>query len=212
MPRYLPNLSREFKVEIDKAVFFVRELETASVVLKVGGNVSARIEASSLELAYELAYLRIFVAWETFLEQVFLRLMCGYVRRGSVQEPLIAGTDYCRTILIAERRLLGSRQFVPWHNPNSVLRTVRQFFLNGGFELVISSAQSELNKYAAIRHRVAHAQDHARKEFDRVSMSLTSRRYKASRPGRLLRDNFQDGGQPIRWLVKISYELLGLAR
>src|SRR5712672_2619521 len=36
------------------------------------------LDLNKLELLYELAYLRFFIQWEVFLEQSFLRYLCGY--------------------------------------------------------------------------------------------------------------------------------------
>lgn len=212
MPRALPPLANHFATEIAKAEHLVRRLEAAHVTLSSLGKAHPQIGLTSIELSYELAFLRIFLAWEIFLEQTFLRLLCGYAPLGGVQEQLLPGITYSRNIAAAETMVLGGRNFRLWYNPAHLIGRARGYFANGNFEFVISSNQSALEELAAIRHRIAHAQEHARQEFDDATMSLASRRYPGSRPGRFLRDWRRNSVPPSRWLSSISADLLGLAR
>ena len=70
--------------------------------------------------------------------------------------------------------------------------------------MVIASNLSRLEQFAAIRHRIAHAQEHARIQFDLATMSLAAKRYKGARPGRFLRD-WESPSR--RWLDAIADEL-----
>jgi|GEM_PF-2488070 len=212
MPRPLPELADEFAAEIRKAEQLTCGLEAARIVLNSRSRSQSHIALASLELTYELAFLRVFLAWEVFLEQTFVRLLCGYVTPSGNQEPLLPGISYYRTMAAAEVALLRGQQFKAWYNPNHVISRASSFFARGNFELVIASKQSDLENFAAIRHRIAHAQEHARRNFDAATMSLAARRYRASRPGRFLRDFRSRSVPPTRWLFSISSDLLGLAR
>ena len=210
MPRTLPNLTRIFSQEIAKAEDFVQRLEAAHVYLSSGSS-NQQIGRTALELAYELSFLRIFIAWEQFQEQTFARLLCGYIPRGRTQEPLAAGQQYRRTINDAELAILAGQQYRLWHNPTQVAARARAFFAGGSFELIIASNQAALIEFAAIRHRIAHAQDHARQEFDNATMSLASRRYGGARPGKFLRDWQRLVIPRRRWISVISSDLKNLA-
>lgn len=172
-------------------------------------NVGYLMHASKLELLYELAFLRVFIAWENFLEQTFLRFLCGYQHSGG-QESLI-GAQYCPTLNAAENVVLGGRQYASWHNPNAVVIRSQQIFSKGRHETVLSSNIARLEHFAAIRHRVAHSQAHAKKQFDTATMTLSGRRYPGSRPGKFLRDLSSAHSPPQRWIKVISLELSGLA-
>ena len=64
MPRPLPLLANEFAAEIGKAEQLVRRLEAARIALNSGRTKQPQIGLTSLELIYELAFLRIFLGWE----------------------------------------------------------------------------------------------------------------------------------------------------
>lgn len=210
MPRIIPSLSTNFDQEISRAEALVLRLENAHLALE-NSRKPERIGHPALEMSYELAYLRIFIAWEVFLEQVFYRLWCGHAPRGQPPERCLAGMSYCRTIAIAESTLLGGRSYALWHNPSHIVIRANRFFQPGNFALVIQSNQSKLDEYAAARHRVAHGQGHARQRFDLATMNMASRRYSGGRPGRFLRDQQRGNIPPRRWLNAISADLSGLA-
>jgi hypothetical protein len=189
----------------------IERLERANVFL---GQISTQpqIGVVTIELAYELAFLRVFLAWEVFLEDVFLRLLCGYARSGGALEPLAAGQNYRRTLADAEIAVLQGRAYKLWHNPTDVVDRAKIFFTGSAFELAIASKQADLGYYAAIRHRIAHAQEHARIQFDLATMQLAARRYRGSRPGRFLRDWKRGTMLPTRHFSAIVDDLAVLAK
>lgn len=168
-----------------------------------------KLTLAHLELIYELAFLRLFNAWEDFLEESIIRYMCGYAHKGGQEKP---ANGYFRTLDDARVALREGRDYVLWHSPKKTVKRCQKHLRCSLAETVIGSAQSKLEYFAAIRHRIAHAQSHAKSEFDRVSMILASRRYRGSRPGRLLRDWAPvHGTSPRRWLEQVATELEGLA-
>ncbi|MBA2704374.1 MAG: DUF262 domain-containing protein [Blastocatellia bacterium] len=111
-------------------------------------------------------------------------------------------------LVIAETAVLGSMPFRLWHNPSQIVTRSQGFIVSGLHETIISSNLTRLHQFAAIRHRIAHAQEHARAQFDTATMSLAARRYKGGRPGKFLRD----WESPTRrWLNAISDELKSLS-
>lgn len=211
MPRDLPALADGFEVAVRRAEEYVVRLEQANASLGSMPN-APQIGVSALELSYELAYLRIFLAWEEFLSECFLRLLCGYQARGIGQEPLRPGVHYLPTIAQADAAVLGGQRYKLWHSPQQVATRAQGYFQNGNFERVVSSAAPMIEECAVVRHRIAHAQDHARREFDLTTMALAGKRYPASRAGRFLRDWDASPLQRRRWLVVLSSRLCGLAR
>lgn len=211
MPRPLPALSGQFLAEVSKALDFTRRLEAAQVALGGKGALAGEIGLTGVELGYELAYLRVFLSWEDFLESTFYRLMCGYSRAG-IQENKAPGFTYSQSLSEAESLVLGNRDYVLWHNPAAVIGRADRFFIDSPFRLVVASAQARIEYFASVRHRIAHAQEHAQTVFDQTTVSLAGRRYKGSRPGRFLRDWVPTAAPPARWLVSICDELSGLAQ
>lgn len=209
MPRRLPSLDQHLSSQIVSSLALVTRLEIAAI--RTPNRAPDRIRISDLELAYELAFLRVFMEWEILLEQSLLRLMCGFRHSGG-QEPLALGQNYCLRLIDAEANLLGNKPYLLWHNPDLAINRASRIFNNSRYENIIASAQQRLKHFAAIRHRIAHSQKDAAQKFDTASMNIAGRRYAASRPGRFLRDWQVGSTPPTRWLASICLELESLAK
>jgi hypothetical protein len=176
------------------------------------GRISQEWYVARVELLYELAYLRIFIGWESFLEQTFVRYLCGYRSTGGVTfSPTGAGAFYTK-IQDAETSVLGGRQFVLWHDPISVMRRAQRFLINCPHESVIASHATRLTDYGSVRHRIVHGQEDARLKFNNATMNLAGRRYRGARPGRFLRDWDRSTTPPQRWLSVLGADLANLAQ
>lgn len=208
----MPPLSGVFGQQVAAALAVAEVVEVARVEAASGSNTRRHLYPARLELVYELAYLRVFVAWETFLEETFLRYLCGYDSvRG--QAPLAPGEKYRRTLLAAEQDVLGGRQYKLWHNPSEVLKRSGQFFdaTKETMAVVLSSNLAEITNMAAVRHRIAHGNDDARRKFDSATMTLAGKRYRAAKAGAFLRDHDRSATPPIRWLERLGKQLGSLA-
>ena len=210
MPRAMPGLEPEFRARVREAVRLAEIGELARAEAAVSSRTRANLHPARLELLYELAYLRIFVSWETFLEQTFMRYLCGYASRFGVATPA-SGQTYASDLFRAERALLGSRRYVLWHNPDAVSRRAKHFFSHSVIETVVLSNFARLEYLAAVRHRITHGQSDARLQFDRATMAITGRRYRGARVGAFLRDVDSSATPPIRWVERLGSELQGLA-
>jgi hypothetical protein len=163
-----------------------------------------------LEALYELAYLRVFAAWESCLEAIFLRSLCGYASRGG-QETLKTG-GYFPSLAAAEAAAMGpGRTYLLWHNPVRVINRCQQFIRAGREEITINSNLARLQDFADARHRVVHDHTDAKRKFDVAALNLVGRTYPASRPGRLLRDWDRSAPVTRRWLETVALELTNLA-
>lgn len=204
MARRLPRYDVHFTEQVQASIALVGRIELAMLQARTSNADGLRI--ADVELAYELAYLRIFLAWERFLETALTRLICGY-HHSNGPEPLKANLSYFGRIADAEAAILGTRTYTLWHDPAKVVSRAERWLSNSRFALILSSAQQNLVHYAAIRHRIAHEQDDARMKFDLASMALAARRYKGARPGRLLRDWQLGANPPRRWLSVLGDDL-----
>lgn len=203
----MPPCDAVLSRHIDEALELVRAGEVARTATLPA--VAREFYVSRLELLYEFAFLRMFVAWEVFLEDTFFRYLCGYVSRYG-QATLTAGSHF-RTLTAAQRAVLQNRDYVLWHNPTRVVQRSASFIRQGRHEIVIASSGARLEAMAAIRHRIAHGHPDAQAKFDGATMALAGKRYRASRPGRFLRDWCAATMPPTRWLRVLGDELRNLA-
>jgi hypothetical protein len=204
----MPRLAAAFAAACDTAC----RLAAAGEQVRVLGGTIARqhVTIARLEYLYEIAYLRIFIAWEDFLEESFLRYMCGF-RNSTGPIPRAGGAAYCASISAAKTLLYSGAQFMLWHNAPRVVTRSQTHFVQGLHETVLASSQTRLEWFSNVRHRVAHGQTDAQHKFDAATMQLVGRRYPASRVGRFLRDVDQNQNAPLRWLESIANELSALA-
>lgn len=217
MPRQIPRFDQRLAIQAQLAIGLVRAGERARAL----GGAIAKQEwtISRLEWLHELAYLRVFAAWEMTLEAVFCRSLCGYVSNVG-QETLVAGLvpggGHYSTLAAAEAAMLEGQQFKLWHDPTKVITRCQRFFMSGpgypaAIQTTISSDMARLTHFANIRHRIAHDQKDAKAKFDAATVALTGHTYPASRPGRFLRDKDVSTNPPRRWLDVVVLELVSLA-
>ncbi len=207
MSRLMPKLAKEFATSATQAVEFAAGVEAARAGLHTK-EAQEHLPIPRLELAYELTYLRVFNAWERFLEESFLRYLCGYQALHGCETP-VPGKSFQSSLAGAKTVLYGRQNYLLWHNPQKVIQRATTHFTGSRHETVIASMQGRLQCYADIRHRIAHA--HAASGFDLATMTLAGRRYRGSRPGRFLRDWAPHVPTPTRWVDVIVLELRGLA-
>jgi hypothetical protein len=178
--------------------------------LSGGPTVHKEWSVVRLEALYELAYLRLFAAWELYLEAVFYRSLCGYASAVG-QEQLRIG-HYYPTVAAAEAAVLGARSYALWHHPQKVIDRCQGYFMSGAGcpcnqEAVITANFTRLIHLASTRHRIVHDQTDAKKKFDAATLHIAGRTYSASRPGKFLRDFDTSKTPPQRWLEVTITEL-----
>lgn len=204
MPRRIPRFDKRLLRQAQLAIGIVRAGEIAR---RTGGPVLRREwTLSKLEALYELAFLRLFVAWEVCLEDVFYRTLCGYAS-STGQETLVVGTYYPSLAVAQAAVLPETRRYLLWSDPATVIRRCRQHIASGRQETTIASHQARLAHFASVRHRIVHGQEHARHNFNLATLAIAGRTYLASSPGRFLRDRHAG----VSYLETILSELHGLA-
>jgi hypothetical protein len=210
MARGLPRLDLKLAADIDRAVGLAQAGELVRSAVFANPVVKRELHPARLEYLYEVAYLQVFIRWELFLETTFLRCICGQVSRLATPVMQVGVTKFA-TLASANAAVMGSSDYLLWHNPSTVVNRVRRYLKGSTHETVILSNKARLEHLASIRHRVVHGQDDARKKFDAATMALAGQRYRGSRPGRFLRDWNHTVTPQARWLDVLSAELKGLA-
>lgn len=210
MARAMPNLAGAFDQAAKTSLSFAAKLEEIQAHLTGHPSVK-RLTTSQLEIAYEICYLNVFCKWEDVLERSFLRLLCGYTCPSG--QAVLIGGSYSRTLADARSRVLAGRDYLLWHSATKVIARSKSYFANGPHELVLGSHESRLEAFGAIRHHIAHEQEHARKQFDHSTMLLAGRRFRGSKAGKFLRTKTTGAsGLPVRWLERIGVELVAVAK
>ena len=171
MPRQMPPLAKDLASAVTAAI----DLAEAGEIVRAGapkGTVAYReLQPPRLEALYEMAYLRVFVAWESFLEASFLRTLRGY--ESPIYAPVFAPCrSRQRTLAEARRSLYGVRDYLLWHNPKLTMRRAQHWFIDSPHETVILSSLTRLEWFAAVRHRIVHAPDDTRQKLDDATLGL----------------------------------------
>jgi hypothetical protein len=211
MPRGMPPLGDGFRSEIKAALALAAAAELAMTGSPRRSALRKEWHVSRVEMLYELAYLRLFIEWEGFLEQTLYRYMCGYNSSCHNPTPSLDLGRFCVSVERAETIILNGRPYALWHNPKVITDRAKRWLSACPHETVIASYQADLENYAAVRHRIAHGQDDAKAKFDSATMTLVGRRYRGARPGRFLRDWDTSATPQVRWLESLGSALSNLA-
>lgn len=206
----MPALETGLADRVSEAIRLCEIAEVARITAPRRSQTRKDLVPARLEYIYEIAYLRIFVGWEVFLEQAFLRYLCGYVAPAGAVAPAL-GQSLHPTLASAEAAMLQGQAYLLWHNPSRVVQRLQRFFKSNPMEPVVQSNLSALRDYGAIRHRITHGQSDARVKFDGATMNLAGKRYRGSRAGAFLRDMDRASMPPVRWIEKLGNEMRSLA-
>jgi hypothetical protein len=208
MPRRMPRLNIDLTNEVTRAV----GLAEAGVRIRAASPANSvalrELTIARLEALYEAAFLRVFLVWETFLEQSFYRYLCGHI---SALGACTLINPAHATIAAAEAAVLGGSDFVSWANATKVVKRAQHHMTGSFHELVLLSDLTRLGYFTAVRNRIAHPSQFARNEFDAATRALALHRYPGSSAGRFLRDRAVAGPIPKTWLEVIADELMALA-
>lgn len=116
------------------------------------------------DFVIESAFLKLFIAWETFLEGCFLLFLLGQQPRTGVPVTSLArpnGLEHARGMLI------GTQRYVDWANPDIVVR-LADLYLRDGFPVsnVIGSIKATLLDMKTVRNASAHLSSTTRRAMD----------------------------------------------
>ena len=139
-----------------------------------------------IELFAELSFLRMYVSWESFLEESFSRFLCG-ARSISGTRPVSCvqprSIDHAKSLLIGLER--GGR-FSDWSKRETVVMRAELLFRHGApFATPLNAAARDLDDMRAIRDSIAHRSRPARDKLAVLVHRRTGVAHKYS-PGRFL--------------------------
>jgi hypothetical protein len=158
------------------------------------------------EETVSLCLLKLMLAWEAFLEEAFLKYMCGAASAAAHYPPLMAARE--RSTASAYVRILGRSRYLSWSR-HELDQRARLHFVGGvPFSLPAAAAAAALDEMVAVRNRVAHRSQHATQEFRTVVRTQIGYFPKGMTPGRFLM--MQSSG--VMTLELYAVNLLATAR
>ena len=100
-----------FRVSVAEANSFI------ALAFQQDGDENYVLPQNQREFITDSAYIKIFIAWETFLENGFIQYMLG--------EPTILGNAITRYVQPLNEKhanslLIGTQRYVDWSNPDTV--------------------------------------------------------------------------------------------
>ena len=147
---------------------------------------TAGMHPFQLQRVAELCALRIFMAWEAFLEDTFLRYMCGATSIGGLKPSCCAiprDLKHARDIVCG----MSNRDFIDWASPDKVIQRSMLYFHDGEpFNSAVSPATVELRDFRTVRNRIAHDSDQARNDFAKLVRHHLGSVPRGMGPGRFL--------------------------
>ena len=165
-----------------------------------------------VELFAGLALFKIHMAWETFLESVFVRYMCGAASATGFA-PILLGAPK-RTIRAAMVDLLmPNLNFLNW-TPSNTLRWANMYFDHGEpFTITISAVTQTLGEISVVRNSFVHRSEYAASEFRTVVLRMFGYVPRGMSPGRfLLTRNPSPSAGNQKFLEIYANILLGASR
>ena len=157
------NLLQTFEDDLDRSLALLDTIRELRFPASAGKRFQA-LPNFQVALIAELAFLRCFLSWEVFLEEVFMSYALGATSRDGSRFPcyIVAPTaSHARDMVKGE-----SRTFVAWANPDAVLKRAHLFFEGAEpFETALSTISTPLNDMVVVRNRVAHRSGRAANRF-----------------------------------------------
>jgi hypothetical protein len=190
--RLVQHCQRDFADSISSSLNFLREAQ-AFRVLQPGG-VYRDVSVRTSELFAGLALLRICLAWEEFLESVFVRYMCGAISGTGFAPILLLARE--RSITTAMTRLLGGGgRYLNWSPRNTRIRAVTYFDRGEPFSTAVIAGGAVLDEIFIVRNRFAHRSEFAAQEFRAVLNTRIGYVPRGMTAGRFLLTNSPVAGQ-----------------
>ncbi|CAM3747912.1 hypothetical protein MUGA111182_07030 [Mucilaginibacter galii] len=126
------------------------------------------------EFITDSAFLKVFIAWESFLESAFNKYMLGIA---SINGIVIARHASPRDEVHANDMLIGTQKYVDWTRGDVVVALSRIYFDPGNpFEVNINSLTSDLQDLKTVRNSAAHMSSTTSIKLDALATRLLGTR------------------------------------
>lgn len=168
----LVHVLRDFEKQVDSSKDLISKVKNLGLT-RIG-----------IEIITELAFLRIFIAWENFLEASFIRYLVG-ARSPSKYRPrrLISPRNMSHALDI----LSSDREIINWNSASLVILRAERCFREGEpYKNAIQAATLDLNDMNTIRNRIAHKSKISKDKFNSFIRRKFGHGRRGMTPGRFL--------------------------
>lgn len=141
-----------------------------------------------------LALLKLTLAWESFIEDSFLRFLCGAKSAAGLSPTLLVAKE--PTLSAAFRALSGGDRYLGWQADRTIKRANKWFDAGAPYATAVNGAKSDLDAMAEIRNRIAHRSNHSVKAFQDVVRAHLGYVPAGMTPGRFLLGTLPSAGKP----------------
>lgn len=164
---------------------FTRELSNATKLLDNIETNHGALHQPQVDLIFELAFLKIFIAWERFLENTFIRYLCGASSLSGKRPTRTVSARYLADALIV---ISGDRGYADWVSVDVVVGRANRFFDSGEpYSTPLQSAAAELTNIRKIRNHIVHHSNKSRDGFNTMLVGIYGFRPQGMSAGRFLR-------------------------
>jgi len=178
--KILRDTQRNLDVSIDAAMSLLKSSDQWRRAIK--GKYRPILNGHRHDIA-AMAFFRMYLAWEDFLEEAFLILLVK-AKRGTRGARSLLDVDSRReafTIVKGEKR-----PYVDWSVAKDIRDRAATFFKEGKpFEVPLAAGSLHLERMRRIRNRIAHRSKHAEDQFRELIRELFGA-YRRETPGSLL--------------------------
>lgn len=190
----LPSLHHvlsEFKAQVSNAIKLLNVIEINASTLN----------QPQVDLIFELAFLKIFIAWEQFLEDTFARYVCG--------ASSLSGKKPRRNVTVrylgrALNIIYGNQSYADWTSVDVVIDRANRFFNQGEpYTTPLQSATAELRNMKKIRNHIVHHSKKSREDFNTLLVNTYGFRPQGMSTGRFLRQHIQEYTKTLEILAEM---------
>jgi hypothetical protein len=154
----LSDTLNTFRISVNEINSFI------SLAFQTDVNGDLILPQNQRDFITDSAFLRLFIAWETFLEESYIKYMLGELSvNGNQVVRYVQPMDFNH----ANKLLIGTQKYVDWSNPEIIKRLSNLHFeLSNPFDNFIGSLMTDLFDLKTIRNAAAHLSTTTRQQLD----------------------------------------------
>lgn len=169
---------------------------------------TGQLSRQDVERVYEGLFLNAFAYFENLIEELFIGILSGTMKRGSRVVPRVS----FKSSRGARKVVFHGRQYVDWFPYPRTIQLARVFYREGRpFTKLGKPQRMELHKLSVIRNAIAHKSRYARRTFRNDVVSGTYTLPRERTPAAFLRAQFRISPPQTRFEVYTA-GLLSIAR